>query len=202
MHALHIIPAALGYFEDIAAAAFLFAERLQGSGIDVEPFTLQTGQPSRGLRRSVESKTIVSGQGFAYSNTLGFKGLSRALAAADIVHLHAPFLGFGKELLRFKQEYPERPLVITYYGKLEYQDFFSLCIRGYNAWYLPKLMAVTQAVVEPCGGAFKKTLPRQNGDEIVTLTNAVSGVQLRYRQKVQNSFFIHYLELLKQHSYF
>ena len=201
MRVLFIIPAAFNYFADISQAAFHLAEKLQAEGVHVEPFTLQYSQPSREFKKSVGPHGSKQ-RGFTYKETIPFKELHAALSVADIIHLHIPFLGFGGEILRFKKNNPSVPLVITRYRHVPYQDLFSLFVMGYNAYYGPKLAAEADALVDFSGSVFKKELVKGHFKKSETLTNAESGVQLLYTANEKQPFFIKYLTLLSQHSYF
>ncbi len=201
MQVLTIIPAVFDYFDSIRESAFRSAEIAQSQGITVEPFTLQLGKPSRATQRSV-AEAAVTGKGFSLSETISLRSLEDALQEAQIVHLHAPFLGFGAEILAFKKKFPGRKLVITWYGSLPYRNLFNLFIMGYNGYYLPRLLKLADAVVQPVEATQFQQLTGKMIQEVQTLTNAPGGVQLSMYQDQTTPLFTYYLELLLQQSIF
>ncbi len=201
MQVLAIIPAAFDYFDDIRASAFRLAEIARDKGIVIEPYTLQLGKPTRSNEQAV-AESSPSGNGFKLGETLALSSLTRALQEAEIIHLHAPFLGFGSELLAFKKQFPDRPLIITWYGALPYRNLFSLFILGYTSYYLPRLCRLADALVQPLESLKPKQLLGGLDEKIETLTYASGRVQLSNRKKSETELFTYYKHVLVEHARF
>lgn len=143
MKVIHIIPSAFEYFDDIRAKAFKLIEGLYKLGLETEAFTLQYGPPTKTMKTEVsESSPSVHD----YIGTTGPVGLIESLADFDIVHLHCPFFGAGEKILDWKKTHPDVPLVITFHRPVWLVDFFSLFIKIYNWYYLPKIFRLANVI--------------------------------------------------------
>ena len=144
MRVIHIIPSAFEYFGDIRSQAFKLLEGLHKIGVDAEAFTLQYGLTSKALKASVaEDAPSVH----AFKGSVGADDLVENLKDFDIVHLHCPFLGAARKIINWKNLHPNIPLVVTYYREVPFEDVFSLFIKLYNFYFLPKLFALSSVVV-------------------------------------------------------
>lgn len=153
MKVIHIIPNVFNYFEDIRSEAFLVTEWLPKLGVQADMFTLQYGAPSAGKVEQSERSTETPSQSETPTpQARSFVGLNTidelidSLSEYDSVHLHVPFLGAAHRIIAWKKVHPEIPLVITYYRNVRTPDLFSLFIKWYNAYYLPKLFAISNVV--------------------------------------------------------
>ena len=144
MRVIHIIPSAFEYFNDIRSEVFKLIEGLYTMGIETEAFTLQYGGPTKTIKDQIKAD---SPSVHNYINSTSANGLVESLAEFDIVHLHCPFLGAARQILNWKKSHPKIPLVITYYRDVVWTDLFSLFIKLYNHYYLPKLFKVADIVV-------------------------------------------------------
>lgn len=144
MRVIHIIPSAFEYFDDIRSETFKLIDGLYKLGIETEAFTLQYGGPTKKLKEEVKED---SPSVHSYISSTSANGLVESLADFDIVHLHCPFLGAARQILNWKKSYPKTPLVITYHRDVVWTDLFSLFIKLYNHYYLPKLFKVADVVV-------------------------------------------------------
>ncbi|MEK7680681.1 MAG: glycosyltransferase [Patescibacteria group bacterium] len=135
MRVIHIIPSAFGYFDDIRSRAFSILNAQHELGVEVEAITLQYESPSRSVRQEVEesSPAVHSYQGDA---TVGEAFLH--LDDSDLVILHASFFGAGGKVLRWAKK-GKAPFFIVYHGQIVVTDFYSLIIKIYNWYYLPRL---------------------------------------------------------------
>jgi hypothetical protein len=150
----------------------------------------------------VETGVSGTGAGFAYAETLSLSTLEEALRQADLVHVHVPFLGFGHELISFKKKFPKCPFVVTWYGPVRYTDLFSLFVRAYNAYYVPKIFKITDGLVQPFGKKGTRYTLFKNAENVKTLTNEGGGVQLQCRELFEIKELKTYLELVVQYSCF
>lgn len=181
MRVVMIIPAVFGYFTIIRDNAFRLAEQLKEEGVEVVPFTLQIGKPNRRTQAAVRDGGNSGRQTFSFEATVSFDSLREALAEADLVHLHAPFLGFGKELLKFKQHFLTVPLVISWYGELVRTDLFSWYIQAYNRWYLARLGPLADGVMIFGSVDYTKDFQQRYFPGLTILTQGSDEVQLRER---------------------
>lgn len=133
---LHIIPAAFEYFDDIKGYAFgLVGEMNKYGGIFADVFTLQYGPPTRSEKEGVGE--VAPEQ--EYAGSAPINEIIDDFSLYDIIHLHAPFLGAARRILRWKEDSPEIPLIITLYRDVPNVDLIAWGIKWYNNYYLPKL---------------------------------------------------------------
>lgn len=144
MRVIHIIPSAFEYFNDIRSEVFQLIEGLYKMGIETEAFTLQYGGPTKTIKDQIKSD---SPSVHTYISSTGASGLIESLDEFDIVHLHCPFLGAAHQILNWKKSNPKTPFVVTYHRDVVWTDLFSLFIKLYNYYYLPKLFKVADIIV-------------------------------------------------------
>lgn len=159
MRVIHIIPSAFEYFDDIRSRAFKLLDGLNKLGVEAEAFTLQYGQPNRAVKASVKE---VSPSVHDYVGNFDIDSAIENFSDFDIVHLHCPFFGAAGKILRWKKLNPDIPLVVTYYREVRLEDLMSLFIKFYNAYYLPKILKLTDAVLDAEGSIAAKTLSVYN----------------------------------------
>ena len=145
MRVIHIIPSAFEYFDDIRSRAFKLLDGLNKLGVESEAFTLQYGQPNRAVKASVKE---VSPSVHDYAGNFDVDSAIANFADFDIVHLHCPFFGAAGKILNWKKLNPDIPLAVTYYREVRLEDMMSLFIRVYNAYYLPKIFKLADAVMD------------------------------------------------------
>lgn len=143
MKVVHIIPAAFDYFDDIRAAAFNIVEDQSTLIEQVDAFTLQYGKSTAGKKSEGEIQTTAPSRKFA-GNFSGHQ-LFESLPQYDLIHLHCPFFGAAGKILHWIKK-NNVPLVCTYYRDVGAKDFFSLMIKFYNGYYLPKLFSVADTI--------------------------------------------------------
>ena len=142
MKVLHIIPTAFDYFDNIRSEAFGILEEENNLGIDSDVITLEFGSTTKKERAEVG---VVSpgrqfvGQQSVIENT-------KSWDYYDVVNLHCPFLGAASHIIKWAKDQPNKRLVITYHSDFKTPDFFSLIIKFYNFYYLPKLFSLARAV--------------------------------------------------------
>lgn len=159
MRVMHIIPSAFEYFKDIKQEAFALAEEIEKleeveEPVKSEAITLQYGDPTRAEK--FEIATVSPSK--EYQGEQPVAEIVNQFAAYDIVHLHAPFMGSGGMLKKWKERHPEHPFVITYYRDVLLPDFFAYIFKYYNAYYLPKLFHLADAVTCFSLADFNKSL--------------------------------------------
>ncbi|MEK7103074.1 MAG: glycosyltransferase family 4 protein [Patescibacteria group bacterium] len=114
------------------------------------------------------------------------------LHEADVVHLHVPFIGVGKEFLKLK---PHQKLLITYHMDLIGRDWKKIFFNRYTNTTLPKLIdrADTVLVTSFDYGRHSNisSIMKKNDAKFVDLPNCVD-TQFHY-PKEKNQ------DLMKQH---
>ncbi len=150
----HIIPSAFDYFDDIKKNAFEIVEELQPYGINSHVITLQYNQPTKSQQAEIIGERGPA-PSYKFKGNSGLKESFIEMAESDLVHLHCPFMGGAKSILDFKLRNADLPLVCTYYRPVETPDVFSLIIKAYNAYYLPKIFQLANVV-----GVFDQTFKK------------------------------------------
>lgn len=144
MRVIHIVPSAFNYFDDIRSKAFAIVDGLHNLGIETEAFTVQYGSTGKKLKESVKA---ASPSVHTLAATTGAQGLSNSLKDFDVVHVHCPFLGAAKQILHWKQAFPHKLMVVTYYRDVPFSDGFSWFVKLYNAYFLPKIFRAADVVI-------------------------------------------------------
>ena len=147
MRVFHIIPSAFEYFKDIKEEAFALVEEIEkiekaGSKVESSISTLQYSGPTKAEIKTL--RTIVPEK--EYYGEYAPVDLVDQFVDYDIIHLHAPFLGGGGLIRKWKEAYPTQPFVITYYRDVLLPDLFAYAIKWYNGYYLPKLFSLADVV--------------------------------------------------------
>ena len=153
MKVIHIIPSAFDYFDDIRSQAFKLLDAQTDSGLETEAFTLQYGVTTKS-DRNVAAESAPSHE---YKDTHNVGALIASLDKYDIVHLHTPFFGAAGSILKWKRHKTSRPLVVTYYRDQILSDLFSVFVRLYNTFYLPKIFFIADALICPSFDNFNKS---------------------------------------------
>ncbi len=143
MRVFHIIPAAFNYFDDIQDAAFKLIDELNDLGIEVDATTIQYGTVKKSAERHIQ-KIAPSRE---YVGNMSVAEAIERSADYDIIHVHCPLFGVAGKILNIKHRFPHKPLVVTYYRGVHWQDFFSGLIKLYNYYYLPRLTKQADAVI-------------------------------------------------------
>ncbi len=150
---LHIVPSAFDYFEKIRKEAFLLVDSLDELGFDNYVFTLQYEAVNKRLEKKVQRET--KGK-MGFEKIYNIAEIKDKMDEADIIHLHAPFLGMGKKILEYKKNNPQKKFIVTLHPGLPYVDFFTIIIWLYNSWYLGKMFAIADFVAVENEDIFKK----------------------------------------------
>lgn len=150
---LHFVPSAFEYFDNIRKEAFTLIDSLGELGFENYVFTLQYSTVSKRLEKEIKEKTKDK-MGFEKIHTM--EEVEDKINEADIVHLHAPFLGMGKKLLEYKKKYPQKKFIVTVYRNLPYVDFFTIIIWLYNSWYLKRILNICDFVCASDEQVFKE----------------------------------------------
>ncbi|MCX6782091.1 MAG: hypothetical protein NTW66_03170 [Candidatus Magasanikbacteria bacterium] len=151
MNVIHIIPSVFDYFDDIRDSAMALAERERDFGINAEAYTLQYGTVSRNEQAVTAYKTPT----MKFSGLFSGSYVISELDAADVVHLHAPFMGLAGDLIKWKKE-RNIPLIVTFYRNVNIRDLFSLLLSLYNRYYLPKIINLADLVIASTSDTCKK----------------------------------------------
>jgi hypothetical protein len=143
MRVVHVIPSAFHYFDDIRESAFKIIKKLEEAGVDCEAITLQYAPPSRSVKAEVGQAT---GGSHRFEKEEDIDGVIASFGEYDLVHLHCPFLGAGRKILKWKKQHPESRLVLTYYRGISLADLMSFVIVLYNQYYLRRLLPAASAL--------------------------------------------------------
>jgi len=142
MKVLHIVPAAFNYFDNIRSEAFAILEEENNLGIDSDVITLEFGSTVK--KEQAEVKRVSPGSQFMGQQSVIEN--TKSWDYYDIINLHCPFLGAASHIISWTKDQPSKRLVITYHNDFKTPDFFSLIIKFYNLYYLPKLFSLAKAV--------------------------------------------------------
>lgn len=142
MKVLHIIPSAFNYFDDIRAEAFVWLEAENNAGLESEVITLEFGSTTK--QEQAEIKAVAPTREFIGQQSMSQN--ANSWDQFDIINLHCPFFGAANEIIRWAKDRDHKSLVITYHSDFKTPDFFSLIIKLYNFYYLPKVFSTAKAV--------------------------------------------------------
>jgi len=142
MKALHIVPAAMNYFDDIKMAAFNIVQKLHDNGIDGEVITLQYDQPTQQDQENVSGTKDKKGTAtsFHFKSSVSLQEALSLMNNYDLVHFHIPFMGAGKNILKKLNEVDAPPLLVSYYRPVKIIDILSVIISLYSQYYVTKLI--------------------------------------------------------------
>ncbi len=184
--ALHVIPGAFDYFDDIRKSALQLTDALsEVQGLEVEYIVLEYGMPKAGHGSFEERMTGRVHQGYGkVEETVA------SLGEYDIVHLHAPFLGGAKQIIKYYNETSSPPaLVITYYHDLKITDLLSYYVRWYNRKYLGQLFEKASAIlVAGKKGEWKELTTQQT---IVDKYDFLGDISLNQEQVVEKNIIMY-----------
>lgn len=145
MRVIHIIPSAFDYFDDIRRIVFSLIDDLVKVGVESEAITIQYGA----VRKRAEAEQKSRASAHVFQGNADFNGVVADFENFDVVHLHCPGLGAMGKIYHWKKNGSAVPLVASYYRDVRIPDFFSLLIKFYNDYYLPKILSSADAVVFP-----------------------------------------------------
>jgi len=154
----HIVPSAFEYFDDIKKNAFETVERLNILGVECLITTLQYQETKKKDLKKIIGTKEKPGHAPSYKFK-GIQNIDKAIASFDdydIVHLHCPFLGAGGRILKWRKQNPNKPLIVTYYRRVELVDTFSFFIILYNKYYLSRILKLAN-IIAVFPETFKKT---------------------------------------------
>ncbi|OGH93954.1 MAG: hypothetical protein A2538_03770 [Candidatus Magasanikbacteria bacterium RIFOXYD2_FULL_41_14] len=153
MKVIHIAPSAFNYFDDIRDRVFSWVEELNERGIDATVLTLQYETPTREVKRQVAAAAPSVEYDHADSVAVVTESIVRTIKPPEreIIHLHTPFLGGGRDIINFVKSRPDAHFLVTHHRPVRIVDFFSIYIHFYNQFYLPKLFFRAEAIllIEP-----------------------------------------------------
>ncbi|MDO8499450.1 MAG: glycosyltransferase [bacterium] len=144
MQVIHIVPSLFEYFTDIKELAFELIDAINVEGVEAEPVVFEVSPPTRAEQARILD--VAPNIRPTFTKEMKVEQVVDEFAGYDLVHLHCPFFGGAGKILKWKQAHPEKPLLVTYYHDLAFTDLFSLWVRWYNAYYLPKLFTVADMV--------------------------------------------------------
>ncbi|EKD42888.1 MAG: hypothetical protein ACD_72C00544G0001, partial [uncultured bacterium] len=97
--------------------------------------TLEYGAPTKGEKVAVRKAA-------PKQKYLGQQSIEQHASSwddFDIINLHCPFLGAGHKILKWTNEHPLKPLVLTYHRDFVADDVWGWFIKMYNYYFLPRL---------------------------------------------------------------
>lgn len=174
----HIIPAAFNYFDDIKKNAFKIVEELSKYGVNCKVITLQYNQPTKKQQSTISNSTTGVAPSYTFSGNISLQDGLTDLIKSDIIHLHCPFMGGAKDILKFKIDNPQIPMICTYWRPVEKSDIFSLILAIYNSYYLSQIFDQTDIV-----GIFNQTFKQTKFKKI----NAEKFIDLNKEDKEEVS---------------
>jgi hypothetical protein len=142
MNVLHIIPSVLNYFKDIRATAMHLVENERDFGINSDAYTLQYGT----VGRKEQDEVHKTAPAMRFVGLFSGSHVISELESADVVHIHAPFLGLAGDLIAWKKK-TRKPLVISFYRGVPVNDVFSFLLFFYNRFYLARLLKLCDLAV-------------------------------------------------------
>lgn len=151
MNVLHIIPSVRDYFKDIRTTAMHIVERERIYGINSEAYTLQYGTVGRKEQDEVSKEA----PGMRFAGLFSGSYVIGELESADVIHLHAPFLGLAGDLIAWKKK-SIKPLLISFYRDVPIIDVFSFLLYFYNRIYLARLLKLCDRVVVQSKDVYRK----------------------------------------------
>lgn len=142
MKILHIIPSAFNYFDDIRSEAFAWVEEENNFGLESEVITLEFGSTTK--QEQAEIKVSAPTRQFIGQEPITQN--AQSWDRFDIINLHCPFFGAAGQIIKWAQARTDKSLVVTYHSDFRTPDFFSLIIKLYNIYYLPKIFSLAKAI--------------------------------------------------------
>jgi glycosyltransferase involved in cell wall biosynthesis/peptidase E len=120
--------------------AFEFSKGLINLGHQVTVFTPLYSLSDKKEIEESEIQVIRLKPLFAFGNSAILNNLSEQLKNFDIIHLHYPFFGTAGFVSKFKKQYPEKKLIITYH-----MDAVGGGVKGVIFWlyakiFMPKIL--------------------------------------------------------------
>lgn len=152
MKVIHIIPAAFDYFQDIEKNSFSLMQKENELGLESEAFSIHYGSVTKKNKISVRESAPSS----RFLGMINAKDVFAEFAGFDLIHLHCPFFGLAKSFIKWKVS-GNKPLVVTYHRDFKISDMFSVFIKGYLNYYLPKIFDLSDVIVSESAEYFNKS---------------------------------------------
>lgn len=83
----------------------------------------------------------------AYGNAAYMPQVLQELHDVDIVHLHYPFFGTANLIRKWKQQHPEKKLVVSYHMDPRDAGWKGLLFSYYSAFWMPKIFSAADAII-------------------------------------------------------
>lgn len=142
MRVLHIIPAAFNYFDDIKERAFTLVNSLSEYGIEADAITLQYGNVTKKEKAEVQVTA-------PETNFLGQESVKQNMEKwqdYDLLNIHCPLFGAGKDIVNWRKEFPNIPIVSTYHHDFITTDLFSWFVKYISNYYTKRAFALSDVV--------------------------------------------------------
>ncbi len=160
MKIAHIVCTYPPYFGGMGNVVFQMATELNRRGHDVQVFTPdyydanevrsanapESGEHAAKLQEQIDFARRLR-PSFSYGNAARMPQLLEELNAFDLVHLHYPFFGTANIVRRFKQQHPEKPLVVTYHMDNRAAGWKGLIFSLYAKFWLPKILSAADLLI-------------------------------------------------------
>ncbi|HAZ28929.1 MAG TPA: hypothetical protein DCY48_04110 [Candidatus Magasanikbacteria bacterium] len=160
MKIAHIVSTYPPYYGGMGNAAFQMAGGLVHLGHDVvvytpdryEPKEIRPAhEPSAPVHSKKLKTTIATVQriapAFLYGNAAVMPKVKKELDVFDVVHLHYPFFGTANTVRKWKEQNPDKPLVITYHMDTRGTGWKGLFFSYYARYWMPKILDVADGIL-------------------------------------------------------
>jgi glycosyltransferase involved in cell wall biosynthesis len=170
--------------------AFQFSKVLSELGHDVVVFTpkYNNTQQEKKYNFKVEYLEPI----FKIGNAAILNKISEQLKENnfDIIHLHYPFFGTAYFISKFKKQFPEKKLVVTYHMDAISRGLKDLIFKLYSKILMPKILnsadVVTVSSLDYIKNSQAKNIFKNNINKFIELPYGVNLEQFRPREKDKN----------------
>lgn len=158
MKVAHIVCTFPPYYGGMGNSVFDIATNLIAKGIDVEIFTPYYEEITEEVHEAVTRLSPYLKKG----NAAWMPQIKSRLQHFDIVHLHYPFFGTATAVYRFKKQYPDIPLVVTYHMDTRSPGLKGLFFAAYAKFWMPKILHAADALIGTSFDYISQSMAQQN----------------------------------------
>jgi len=143
MKIAHIVCSYPPYYGGMGNVVFQTASALSDLGHAVEVFTPQYGNPPQ---EDIEYARRLKPE-IQYGQAARLGKIKKILNDFDLVHLHYPFFGTANLIRKWKENNPEKPLVITYHMDTRAPGWKGLIFKYYSKYWMPKILGSADKLI-------------------------------------------------------
>lgn len=133
------------YLAGMGNVAYAEALGLKKKGHDVVVVTPDYGNHSDSEVSNLKVNRLIPK--FKFGNAAWLNQLPAEFKNLDVVHLHYPFLGGVRVVLKFKKQNPQIPLVVTYHMDLIGKSWKRIFFKIYSILTIPKIFEVADKII-------------------------------------------------------